>query len=132
MANVKKNDVKKTNEVVPKKRDLSATANSARLRGARKASGSSSFKAVERTADVFLGRVHKETPIEDIKAYVKNTFNVTCLDIEKLVIKTDAFNAFKITVLLSDRDLLFKPELWPEDVVVGKYYNRLKNRNSSN
>ena len=78
MANVKKNDVKKANEVVPKKRDFSATANSARLRGARKASGSSSFKAVKRTADVFLGRVHKETPIEDIKEYVKNTFNVTC------------------------------------------------------
>ena len=66
MANVKKNDVKKANEVVPKKRDFSATANSARLRGARKASGGLSFKAVKRTSGVLLGRVHKEMPIEDI------------------------------------------------------------------
>ena len=70
--------------------------------------------------------------VQDINPYVNDTFNVEYLNIEKLEIKTEVFNAFKITVSLSDRDLLFKPNSWPEDVVVGKYYNRLKNRNSSN
>ena len=105
---------------------------SGRLRGARKGVGTSSFRAVKRTVDVFLGRVHKDNLIQDIKDYVKDTFNVECLNIEKLEIKTEVFNAFKIKVSLSDRELLFKPNLWPEDVVVRKYYNRLKNRNSSN
>ena len=109
-----------------------APTGSGRLRGARKGVGTSSFRAVKRTADVFWGRVHKDTLIQDIKDYVKDTFNVDCLNIEKLEIKTEVFNALKITVSLSDRDLLLKPNLWPEDVVVGKYYNRLKNRNSSN
>ena len=78
-----------------------------RLRGVRKGGSYTSFKAVRRTADVFLGRVDKDTTIEVIQNYVKDTFGVVCLNIQKLEIKTDLYNAFKITVLLSDRDLLF-------------------------
>ena len=100
--------------------------NSGRLRGIRKGSGISSFKAVKRTVDVFLGRVDKDTTTDIIHDYVKDNFNVTCVKIEKLEIKTELYNAFKITVSLSDRDLLFNRDLWPEDVVISKFYNRNK------
>ena len=75
---------------------------------------------------MFIGRVDKDTAMEDIRSYVKDTFNVVCLNIEKLDIKTDMYNAFKITVSLPDRDLLFDSDLWPEDVVISKFYNRTK------
>ena len=97
-----------------------------RLRGVRKDGGYSSFKAVKRTVDVFLGRVDKDTTIEVIQNYVKDTFNVVCLNIEKLNIKTDLYNAFKITVSLTDRETLFNSDLWPEGVIISKFYNRSK------
>ena len=98
-----------------------------RLRGVHKGGSYTSFKAVRRTADVFLGRVDKDTTIEVIQNYV----DVVCLNIEKLEIKTDLYNAFKITVLLSDRDLLFNSDLWPKEVVISKFYNRNKTSNNS-
>lgn len=103
-----------------------------RFRGVRKGGGYTSFKAVKRTADVFLGRIDKDTSVEVIQNYVKDTFSVVCLNIQKLEIKTDLYNAFKITVLLTDRDLLFNSDLWPEEVVVSKFYNRNKTSNNNN
>ena len=102
-------------------------ANDGRLRGIRKGSDSSAFKAVKRTVDVFLGRVDRDTNTEIIHDYIKDNFNVTCVKIEKLQIKTELYDAFKITVSLSDRDVLFNRDLWPEDVVISKFYNRNKN-----
>ena len=57
---------------------------------------------------------------------MKSTFNVNTVKVEKLLIKTDLYSAYKITVFLSDRDKLLTPDLWPEDVVVDKFYNRSK------
>ena len=97
-------------------------------RSSRKVTGiklnSGSFKAAVRTCDIFIGRVDKEVSEEGIKDYIKNTFNVTVSDVEKLVIKTNSYNAFKVCVNFKDRDALFSRDLWPEGIVVGKYYNR--------
>ena len=100
--------------------------NNNRVKGVRKGDGCPSFKSVKRSADVFLNRVHSDTSIAIIRDYIKDTFNVGCINIEQIKIKTQDYNAFKITVPLHERDLLFRSELWPEDVVVGKYYNRNK------
>ena len=99
--------------------------NRGRLTGARK-DGVSSLKAVKRTADVFIGRIDKGADEEVIRNYIKETFNIICAKVEKLSIKTDLYNAFKVTVSLSEREALFKSDLWPEDVVINKFYNRSK------
>ncbi|WP_227487674.1 hypothetical protein, partial [Nocardioides malaquae] len=84
------NSVRGSKQVVPVRNSLSGTGGgSVRLRGARKGGEGASFRAVKRTLDVFLGRVHRDTQIQDIKNYVKDTFNVDCLNIEKLEIKTE-------------------------------------------
>ena len=82
------------------------------------------MKAVKRTADVFLGRVDKSVKEEEITQYIEDSFSVTVEKIEILNIKTDQFNAFKITVPSIERDKLFNSELWPEGMVVNKYYNK--------
>lgn len=99
--------------------------NNSRLMGARK-DGSSSLRAVRRTVDVFIGRVDKEADESVIRNYIKETFDITCGHIEKLKIQTDLYNAFKVTVSLSERETLFQPDKWPEDVVISKFYNRNK------
>ena len=84
------------------------------------------LRAVKRTADVFLGRMDNAVSEEDIKQYVVDNFQIDVFKIEKLDIKTDLYNAFKITVSFNERDKLFNSELWPEDVIVDKFYNRSK------
>ena len=100
--------------------------NSGRLRGNKKDNGCSSFKAVKRTVDIFLGRVDKDATTDIIHDYVKDNFNVDCIKIEKLLIKTELYNAFKLSVSISDRELLFNMDSWPEDVIISKFYNRNK------
>ena len=85
--------------------------NSGRLRGIRKGSGRSSFKAVKRTVDVFVGRFDEYTTTEIIHDYVKDNFSVNCVKIEIFKIKTELYNAFKITVSLVDWDLLLNGNL---------------------
>ena len=80
------------------------------------------LKAVQKTADVFVGRVTKDIGESDIKQYIKEVFDIVVKKIEILKIKTDKYNAFKVTVNLSDRDTLFKPDLWPEGLVINKFY----------
>jgi len=99
--------------------------NRGRLMGARK-DCVSSLRAVRRTVDVFIGRIHKEADENVIKDYIKETFNIVCYKVEKLQIKTDLYNAFKVTMSFSERDALFNSDMWPEDVVINKFYNRSK------
>ena len=83
-----------------------------------------SLKAVRRKADVFIGRVDKSVEISDIEKYIKEVFDISVIKTEILKIKSEQFNAFKITMLFDERDTLFNSKLWPEGMVVNKYYNR--------
>ena len=83
-----------------------------------------SLRAVGKTADVFLGRVDKNVEKTNIEQYIKDVFGITVKKVEYLKIKTDEYNAFKVTVDLFERDNLFKPDLWPEGMVVNKFYKR--------
>ena len=82
------------------------------------------MRAVRRTADVFLGRVDKEVEADNIKEYIKDNFEVNVQNIESVEILSKQFNAFKITVFLEERDKLFNAELWPEGMIVNKFYKR--------
>lgn len=93
-----------------------------KVMGSRK-TGQSSFRAAVRTADIFLGRVENDVNTEDIVQHIKEMFNVTVINIESVEIRTDEHKAFKITVDRLARHTLFKPESWPEGVIVNKYYH---------
>lgn len=96
--------------------------------GSRKNDGMK-LKAVTRSVDVFLGRVDKDETCESIKEYILENFEVYIVDIAQHHIRSDIFNAFKITVRLVDREKLFNAELWPEDILIDKFYNRSKRTN---
>lgn len=100
---------------------------SAKILGSKKTCGHS-FKAATKSVDVFIGRVHKDVSMDKISEYIKDTFNVNVVSILQLDIKSDRVNAFKVTVNLSEREKLFNGELWPEDIVVNKFYNKSFNK----
>ena len=82
------------------------------------------FRAVKRTADVYVGRVDCDVALQDIEQYVKEHIEINIVNIIELDIKTDRYKAFKITLAFNDREKLFSADLWPEDIVVDKFYNR--------
>ena len=94
-----------------------------RLLGSKK-DAPSTMRAVRKTADVFLGRVDKAVEADNIKDYIKDNFKVTVQSIETVEIQSKMFNAFKVSVFLEDRDKLFNAELWPEGMIVNKFYKR--------
>ena len=51
-------------------------------------------------------------------------FNVIVQSIENVKIFSNDFNAFKITTFLDERDKLFNADLWPEGMIVNKFYRR--------
>ena len=82
------------------------------------------MRAVRRTVDIFLGRVNKDVEVDVIKEYIKDNFNVIVQNIENVKIFSNDFNAFKITTFLDERDKLFNADLWPEGMIVNKFYRR--------
>ena len=101
----------------------SGKSTSFRVFGAKK-DGVLALKAVKRTADIYLGRVEKTVSADDIENYILEVFNVKVEKVENIQIRTDQYRAYKVTVDLALRDKLFKPEAWPEGIVVNKFYRR--------
>ena len=88
--------------------------------------GFQQLRAVKRTADVFLGRIDNVVSVDDIHTYVSENFKVKLCNVEELTIKAKEYKAFKLTLDFNEREKLFNSELWPENVVVDKFYNRSK------
>ena len=91
--------------------------------GVRK-DASGTFKSVEKVVDVFIGRVHTSVDSDSISSYITENFDVNCSQIEKLNTRADDYNCFKVSVNINDRDKLFKPDLWPEGIVINKFFTR--------
>ena len=66
----------------------------------------------------FLGRVDTKVTVDDIMEHIRDVISIDIIDIKKLVIRSDEFNAFKITVNAVDRDKLLNGDMWPEEVIV--------------
>ena len=91
---------------------------------------SNGFKAAKRFSALFIGKVDTSVHIDSIKTYIENTFKVNINVIEKLEIKADRHNAFKVEIEACDFDRLYDSEMWPENIIVRKFYNRRVTFNS--
>ena len=82
------------------------------------------FRAAPKYSHLFIGRVDKNVSMDEIKMYVENNFNIRVDAIENLIIKTDNYNAYKVSVLSNVFDKLLDSSLWPENIVVYKFFNK--------
>ena len=85
------------------------------------------LKAVARTADVFVGRLDREVTEDEIKSFIKQSFDIDVFSVCKLDIISDVYNAFKVCVKANERSKLFDAEKWPEDIIVNKFYKKRSN-----
>ena len=80
------------------------------------------LKGIEKNIDIFIGRTDTGCSIDDINDYINSCIKVKAISVEKLSIKTQDYNCFKVRINLKDRDKLFNPEMWPEGIVIKKYF----------
>ena len=91
-----------------------------------------SLKGIAKTVDVFIGRVDvSSTPVE-IRKYIESTFNIKVINTEQLSINNNSYNCFKVNVQIQDREKLFDSNMWPEGVIVNKFYVRKPKINKNN
>ena len=91
---------------------------------------SGTFKGINKTVDVFIGRVDDDADSNALNSYIEDNFKIKLIEIQQLTIKSDLYRCFKVKVNLVDKDVLFNSEMWPEGVQVNKYYRRsIDNRN---
>lgn len=81
------------------------------------------IKAVQKSLDIYVGRCNASVDCDTLKSYVSDLnmdidiISCTCLSSNLSDVKS-----FKISVHLNDRDKLLNAELWPENIIVRKYY----------
>ena len=86
--------------------------------------GNLNFKAATRLIDVFVGRVDNDVSCEDLENYIHDVCGVQASSVSNLIIRTDEYKAFKVTVKFTEREKLFNPELWPEGIIIDRFYSR--------
>ena len=111
------------NLVENKRKRLRNKKNNSIVTGSKKSSNGI-FKGINKTVDVFIGRVDNDATVNDLKAYIEDNFKIKLIDIHQLIIKSDLYRCFRVKVNLVDRDALFNSEMWPEGIHVNKYYRR--------
>ena len=93
------------------------------ISGTRKAD-TNGFKAANKVLELFIGRVDLNVTMENIKNYVRETFNVNINSIEKLEVKTTRHNAYKMLIETNDLKNIYNAESWPENIIVHKFFNK--------
>lgn len=87
----------------------------------------------DRIMDIYVGRCSKRSVPQELVDYCKNECNIQVHECTELVTKSVHFKAFKISVKMKDRNGLLNPELWPEGILVRKYFSsRVTYRPSNN
>ena len=62
--------------------------------------------------------------IDDLKIYIKDNFRINILDISQITTRYSNYNCYKVQIFFNDRDCLFNANVWPEGVIINKFYNR--------
>ena len=88
------------------------------------------MKSAVKTADIYVGNCELTVTCEELSKYIKDETNIAVLGCEKLKSKYNFpnYNSFKVCVSIKDRNLLLSPDIWPEEVVCGKYYTPRNNK----
>ena len=89
-----------------------------------KSSSSSSFKGVQQTKDLFIGRCELSVSVEKIERYVSDEFGVNLTQCKCISHENAITRSFKITMLASETEQMLDSERWPENVQIRRFVHR--------
>ena len=116
-----KNDTTKPNDGIGKEWQTVRRKKPDVLRG-RKKTTDGNFKGVRQTFDVYIGRCDKSVKEEDLVVYMKNELKVNVVDCLCLSSSEYYFKSFKVTIFAENKDVVFTPDMWPENITVRRYF----------
>lgn len=87
-----------------------------------KKSFTGAFKGVKQTLDVYIGRCEKSVSVSDLVDYIKTELKIEALACDCLSNEIFYLKSFKVTVYAENREIMFNPEMWPEDIIVRRYF----------
>lgn len=93
-----------------------------------KQDSTNNLKGINKTVDIYIGRVDISSTPEILRSYIETNFEINVNNVDKIITKTDKFNSFKVNVELKNREVLFKHDMWPEGIIINKFYNRNKSK----
>lgn len=87
------------------------------------ACGPDTFAAVARRAHLYVGKVRPDVSKETVAKYVRERAPNTNFDLEELPKREEAASrAFKMTTDFAWLDTFNRPDFWPQDVVVKRFF----------
>lgn len=110
-----------------RQRDQSVVFGSAPVPAVSMSCSDASFAAVVKRAYLYIGNVNPNVRKQSVFEYLTVKCANARFDIEELPMREGARSrAFKLTTEFEFLDGLKKPEIWPEGVVVKRFFQRRK------
>ena len=80
-----------------------------------------SFKGADLTVARYVGRVALGTTADDIRSSLQQS-GVDVVALEAISVKHNRFSSFKLVIKKLQLKLIENPDLWPEGVIVGRWW----------
>ena len=96
-----------------------------------KSAKSSSLRAVEKMHHYYIGRIDPAMTENQVGECLKAELNLQNFSCEKLPSKGGNFNSFKLSVPQSKAADILNPQMWPEGIVVRRFFPSGAKHNSS-
>ena len=90
--------------------------------GKKVSGGEMSWRGADLTVPRYIGRVALGTPTDDVKSLLVDN-GVDVVSLEPLTLKHNRFLSYKLVVKKSQLPLIENPDLWPEGVMVGRWWS---------
>ena len=98
--------------------------------GKKVSAGLVSWKGADLTISRYIGRVAPGTTVEDIKTSL-HSCGVNVVSLDPITTKHNRFSSFKLVVRKSQLEIVDNPDIWPEGVVVGRWWSLKRNMNEN-
>ena len=116
----------KVGDAVPKGEWTLVTSNRRKppLFGSKRATNATiAGQRTVRQFSIFVGGVHKELSIEDFTKHVKDNLGVSAISVVQN--RCNEYNqSFKLTICSTDKNKIFNPEMWDENIVIKPFRER--------
>ena len=100
------------------------------IKGTRKVAGE--FKGAKRTAALYIGRCDPSVTPDVLKKYIDTELKIPIISCTQISNENSEVKSFKVLVEADVLIDLLGPSMWPENIVVRKFfYNRNHGRNSN-
>ena len=93
-------------------------------KGLKKISEKSTIRGIENTMDVYISRCAESVTSDIISKYIEDETKIKVINCSGLSHENSEVQSFKVTVPSGDRDALLDGSLWPENVLVRKFFKK--------